>query len=102
MKTRSGLSAKTPCIAPHVHFSCPGSCDIGLGQSATTSYGPVGSWPPLSPATAANPMVCGCACAAGCVVGWHPVMTGHRDTETQRIRTFCDVLFIARILLREP
>ena len=104
MKTRFGLSAKTPCIAPHVHFSWPGSCDIGLGQSRTTSYGPVGSWPPRSPATAANPTACGAACAAGCAVRWHPAMTGHRDTETQTHKIF----FIARIVpwvmlsVREP
>ena len=41
MKTRFGVSAKIPCIAPHVHFSWPGSCDSGFGQSGTTSYGPV-------------------------------------------------------------
>src|SRR5262245_8387300 len=98
MKTRSGLSAKTPCIAPHVHFSCPGSCDIGLGQSATTSYGPVGSWPPLSPATAANPICCGGASAVGCAARWQPVMTSHREAEAQRIETLVG-FFIVGILL---
>src|SRR5438093_10117315 len=53
--TRSALSAKTASVAPHVHYSCPGNCDSGFGQSRTTSYGPVRSQPPLSPGTAANP-----------------------------------------------
>jgi len=37
MKMRSGLSAKTPCTAPHVQFSWPGSCESGFGQFGTTS-----------------------------------------------------------------
>src|SRR6185503_3204735 len=53
MNTRSGLSAKTPCTAPHVQFSWPGSCESGFGQFGTTSYGPLNtSRPPLYPATA--------------------------------------------------
>src|SRR5690242_11961929 len=55
MNTRLGLSAKTPSTDPQVHFSCPGNWLSGLGQSFTTSYGPVRSQPPISPGTAANP-----------------------------------------------
>src|SRR5579863_4440337 len=55
MNTRLGLSAKTPSTDPHVHFSWPGNWLSGLGQSFTTSYGPVRSQPPVSPGTAANP-----------------------------------------------
>ena len=75
MKTRSGLSAKTPCDEPHVQFSCPGRLDNGFGQSATTSYGPVRSTPPLSDGTAANPAAGGaCSCTApGSPAPPHPV-----------------------------
>src|SRR3989442_10766677 len=37
MKTRFGLSAKTLCPAPHVHFSLPGKLEMGFGQFGTMS-----------------------------------------------------------------
>src|SRR4051812_17662178 len=60
--TRSGDSAYTASVDPVVHFSWPGSCDIGFGQLAT-SYGPVSSTPPTSPGTAAKPEAFGAVCA---------------------------------------
>src|SRR6266478_2697601 len=63
MKTRFGLSAKTPCPAPQVHFSLPGKLEIGFGQFGTTSYAPKMSCPPFSPGTAAKLGCCGdCPC----------------------------------------
>ena len=35
-KTRFAVSANTASVAPHVHWSCPGSCESGFGQSAAT------------------------------------------------------------------
>src|SRR2546421_7291908 len=59
MKTRFGLSAKTPCPAPHVHFSFPGKLEIGFGQFGATSYAPEMSCPPFWPGTAAKLGCCG-------------------------------------------
>src|SRR4030095_1185902 len=55
IQIRSGVSAYTAPTDPQVQPSCfrPSAASAsGLGQSGTSSYGPVSSWPPFSCAAA--------------------------------------------------